>query len=1381
MMRRGLWQQKQKQPTACLLCRFTYGFGPYTRPAPRPSSSPDGTVSSNPTSIRPYSGLAARGRNGGLGSLGDPRRPAGPAPAVGSGNGSLFQRFFSDNGLPSWAIPPATPTGTNNALPSWASQEVQPVASGDGLLPHERAARERALTRKPPPLPPSPEPAKPPPSNNGRLPGERDPKKPTIPGRQPQKPPSNKLPFLPFGASSPISKTSPLPFREPRKPVPASTSRSQPPRANKSQATSATKTRPSSSANAVPRPEVKKAALPEVKKVAQPEVRKVSQPEVRLSQPAVKSEPTPATRVEAVPAAEPVVTPKTTAKAVPPTKVEAGPASESNTSSSKQAETAPSSEAEDTPTDSTGAASPKATKPTPAPKPKPPAAPTAPSWAPGAPSWASETPSWAATTPSWAAAAPSWASPVPSSSPVTPASTAAPDTDAPPTKADPLAGLLPHERAARERALANKAPPPPPPLAPAATQPDPLAGLLPHERAAREKALARKQPPAPAPAPAPVPRVRLCPTPSPQEVSNRTTTLLVNMYHYRAVVGGHLGTDKMPSWATLTPPPAPAAPTPSPQTTKQSSLESGKDQWAILEKQLDQQERAARQAARAAKSNNVASWDLPARGNEGTRGLEEEELGQKSVQKVKSSADAWYDTNRITRREERAIERGDQSIQYDRPVRDDRSGRDDRSVRDDRYGRDDRRGRDDRSGRDEGVDRRKRKTPSYKGRKREVDDDWEEDPNQRRRRKAERARMMEIQEEPQATPIFLPEYISVANLAAALGQKVDIFVYQLEQFGFEDVGKDNILTGETAAMVALEYGFDPTVDSGEEEDLKPRPPPEDPSSLPLRPPVVTIMGHVDHGKTTLLDYLRKSSIVSQEHGGITQHIGAFSVSLSSGKPITFLDTPGHAAFLSMRQRGATVTDMVILVVAADDSVMPQTLEALKHARAAKVPIIVAVNKVDKPEANVDRVKSDLANQGVEIEDFGGDVQVVPVSGKTGQGMDDLEENILLLSEMLDIRAEPDGMAEGWVLESTIKPIGRVATVLVKRGTLRPGDFIVAGRVHAKIRSLRNEAGVEVDEALPGTAVEVLGWKEPPDAGDQVLQAPDEGKAKNAVRYRQEQKERGEIIGQMAQIEQDRQKREEQRAREKAAEEAAGTSRRRRHNSYTPAGLDENPEAAAEAGGEESPAEQLKQVPFIVKGDVHGSVEAVSLALMEQGNNEIRAKVLISAPGQIVESDVELAAVAGADIINFNNTIPVNIKRLAHEANVKIMDHNIIYHLVEEVRAKLTDELPALVIKKVVGEAEVLQVFQINLRGRTYKNIAGCKIGNGVVKKGSKARVIRGGENVYEGVIDTLKHVKKDVDEMKKGSECGMSFAEWDQLQAGDLIQVIEEYTEKRKL
>lgn len=601
-----------------------------------------------------------------------------------------------------------------------------------------------------------------------------------------------------------------------------------------------------------------------------------------------------------------------------------------------------------------------------------------------------------------------------------------------------------------------------------------------------------------------------------------------------------------------------------------------------------------------------------------------------------------------------------------------------------------------------------------------VHEDFDEESfEEKRRRRAERKAAKErnkqqAAEEAGPQTMLLPELISVANLGSALGIKTKDFINQMGELGFENITKDNMLTGETAALIAQEYGFEAQVDMGEDEDLKPRPPPEDPSSLPLRPPVVTIMGHVDHGKTTLLDYLRKSSIVEQEHGGITQHIGAFSVNLSSGNPITFLDTPGHAAFLSMRQRGANVTDMVILVVAADDSVKPQTIEALKHARAAKVPMIVAINKVDKESANIDRVKSDLVSHGVEIEEYGGDVQVVCVSGKTGQGMKDLEENILLLAEMLDIRSETDGMAEGWVLESTIKPIGRVATVLVKRGTLRSGDAIVAGSVAARIRTLRNEAGQEIDEAGPGTAVEVLGWKDPPGAGDQVLQAPSEDKAKRAAHYRQELKERHEAVA--LQTKQDQDKRDKATAEEEERER----------------------QEAIEEGGDAAVTEAKEPgttiVNFIIKGDVHGSVEACLASVLAIGNNEVRPRVLLSGPGQITEWEVEHAAVSGSRIINFNNAIPGHIRRQAEDAGVKILDHNIIYHMAEDVRDTLSGYLAPTIVTKVLGEIEVLQIFQINTHGRVYKPIAGCKVRNGQVLRKAKVRVMRNNEEIFKGMF-----------------------------------------------
>ncbi|KAF3344621.1 Deoxyribonuclease Tat-D [Verticillium dahliae VDG2] len=557
-----------------------------------------------------------------------------------------------------------------------------------------------------------------------------------------------------------------------------------------------------------------------------------------------------------------------------------------------------------------------------------------------------------------------------------------------------------------------------------------------------------------------------------------------------------------------------------------------------------------------------------------------------------------------------------------------------------------------------GRDDKKAKRSGGRNRSRfeEEEDDWDDEAAQRDRERRERKAEKKMQRQLEAAEaleaagppkITLPEFINLTNLAYGLKLKPDFLLASLEEMGFENMTLDSIFTGDTAALVAQEFGFEPTVDMGGDRELRPRPEPEDPSSLPPRPPVVTIMGHVDHGKTTLLDYLRKSSVAAQEHGGITQHIGAFVVNMSSGKHITFLDTPGHAAFLTMRQRGAHVTDIVVLVVAADDSVKPQTLEAIKHARAAKVPMIVAINKVDKEDARVDQVKSDLARHGVEIEDFGGDVQVVCVSGKTGQGMDDLEENIATLSEILDVRAEADGLCEGWVLEAS--------------------------------------------------------------------------------------------------------------AAEEATDQHSGES-----------------EGDAAAGG-------TKTVTFTVRGDVVGSVEAVCATIQELGNHEVKPRILRSAVGQVSESDVEHAATSGSVIVNFNAPVAPHIKRLADAAGVRLIAHSVIYHLADEVRQTLSDQLADVVSTKVVGEAEVLQIFPINTKGRAFRNIAGCKIRNGLVSRTAMVRVLRRGETVFEGKIDALKHGKKDVTEMRKGTECGISFEGYQDFQVGDQVQTYEEVREKRTL
>ncbi|KAL8808400.1 MAG: hypothetical protein Q9200_004302 [Gallowayella weberi] len=617
-------------------------------------------------------------------------------------------------------------------------------------------------------------------------------------------------------------------------------------------------------------------------------------------------------------------------------------------------------------------------------------------------------------------------------------------------------------------------------------------------------------------------------------------------------------------------------------------------------------------------------------------------------------------------------------------------------------------------------------------------------------------------------PIFLPEYISVGNLARVLRVRVEDFSEKLQSLGFEETNHDHVLDSEVAGLIAAEFNFESIVDTvSESQDLQARPPAEDKSLLPSRPPIVTIMGHVDHGKTTLLDYLRKSSVAASEHGGITQHIGAFSVPMTGGRQITFLDTPGHAAFLSMRQRGANVTDIVILVVAADDSVKPQTVEAIKHAQAAKVPMIVAINKIDKEDKNIDRVKQDLARYNVEIEDFGGDTQTVCVSGKTGQGIDELEDAVVALADLLDMRAETGGQAEGWVIEATTKKAGRVATVLVKRGTMRRGDIIVAGSTWAKVRTLKNETGAQVTHAGPGIPVEVGGWKDQPIAGDEVLQAESEQQAKSAVAFRVAEAEKVQMATDMSAVNETR--RLEQEKRE--AVELDSTTDTTSPTRVAP----ETPSSAAPA------QDATITLPLLLKADVSGSIEACLNAITALGTPTIFPQILRSAVGPISESDISLAASSGAQIVNFNQTTTGEMVRLAERENVRLVEENVIYRLMDLVRGALEMLLPPKIEVKVLGEAEVAKGFQIGIGGRKKMWIAGCRIRNGVVGRNGKVRVFRGGEMVFEGQLSSLKNLKKDITEAHKGMECGMSFADWGDFKEGDQVQSIEEKEVKQHL
>ena len=564
------------------------------------------------------------------------------------------------------------------------------------------------------------------------------------------------------------------------------------------------------------------------------------------------------------------------------------------------------------------------------------------------------------------------------------------------------------------------------------------------------------------------------------------------------------------------------------------------------------------------------------------------------------------------------------------------------------------------------------------------------------------------------TPIYLPDFITVNNLATALDINIGKFTDVMRSLGFEDTNNDLVLDAETAGLIAAEFNFEAIVDTQEsEQDLKAVEEANEKSDLPARPPVVTIMGHVDHGKTTILDYLRKSSVAASEHGGITQHIGAFSVSMPSGRLITFLDTPGHKAFLDMRQRGANVTDIVILVVAADDSVKPQTVEAIKHAKGAGVQMIVAINKIDKEDADLDRVKGDLARNGVIIEEFGGDIQVVNVSGKTGEGMELLEEATIALADTLELRAPTNGTVEGWILEATTTKAGRVATILVRRGTLTSGQTIVAGSTWTKVRTLRNEAGVEISSAGPGTPVEVDGWRDQPAAGDEVLQANDESHARDVIDHRVEVSERKQMSEDVSAINEARRLEQEKREREDA-------DARRYHGTLAP-------DEVANPNGP-------KEIPLLIKADVSGSAEAVMTSLPSLGNSEVRPLLLRSGVGPVAESDVEHAATAKGHIVAFNTSTEGAVRRLAEQKGVSIIEQTIIYKLMEEINGKLSEYLKPVVTTKVLGEAEVAQLFEITIKGRKTNSVAGCKIRNGIVNRNSKVRVLREGETVYDGMF-----------------------------------------------
>ncbi len=587
-----------------------------------------------------------------------------------------------------------------------------------------------------------------------------------------------------------------------------------------------------------------------------------------------------------------------------------------------------------------------------------------------------------------------------------------------------------------------------------------------------------------------------------------------------------------------------------------------------------------------------------------------------------------------------------------------------------------------------------------------------------------------------AREVVIPDVITVQELAVRMATRGLEVVKFLARQGLM-LKVSDVIDSDTAELVAAEFGH--TVRRVSESDVEAgflATEDEDDEGRVERPPVVTVMGHVDHGKTSLLDALRSTDVAAKEHGGITQHIGAYQVRLEDGQRVTFLDTPGHAAFSAMRARGANVTDIVVLVVAADDGVMPQTVEAIQHAKAASAPMIVAINKIDKPDADPNRVINELLQHEIVVESLGGDTQAVQVSAVEKLGLDDLLEAILLQAQVLDLKANPDRTAEGVVIEAKVdRGRGAVSTVLVKRGTLRRGDIVVAGASSGRVRALLNERGEPVAEAGPSEPVEILGLDAAPDPGEAFAVVESEARARELTDYRVRVK----------------------RERSLAPVGAGGTL------ADMMAKLADN---------------KVSELPLLVKADVQGSAEAIVGAIDKIGTDEVRARIILSGAGGINESDVMLAKGAGAPILGFNVRASKQARELAEHEGVEIRYYAVIYDLIDDIRGVLSGMLAPSQRETFLGNAEVLQVFDISKVGK----IAGCRVTEGVVRRGARVRIVRQDVVVLElGTLQTLKRFKDDVNEVQVGQECGMAFQGFQDIKAADLIECFTVEEVKRTL
>ena len=583
--------------------------------------------------------------------------------------------------------------------------------------------------------------------------------------------------------------------------------------------------------------------------------------------------------------------------------------------------------------------------------------------------------------------------------------------------------------------------------------------------------------------------------------------------------------------------------------------------------------------------------------------------------------------------------------------------------------------------------------------------------------------------------VVIPEVITVQELANRMAERGADVIKTLMKMGVMATINQTI-DADTAELVVGEFGHrlkrvaesDVEIGLAGDEDK--------PDTLLPRPPVVTVMGHVDHGKTSLLDALRETDVASREAGGITQHIGAYQVQLQSGDRITFIDTPGHAAFTEMRARGANTTDLVVLVVAADDAVMPQTIEAIRHAKAAEVPIIVAINKCDLPDANPQKVRDGLLQHEIVVEDVGGDVLAVEVSAKTKDGLDKLEEAILLQAELLELKANPNRAGEGVVVEAKLeRGRGSVATVLVQRGTVNVGDIFVTGSEWGRVRALINDRGEQVEEAGPSLPIEVLGLNGTPLAGDDFVVVETEARAREIAEFRS------------------RKKRE-------AAQVASGR------------GSLEQMFTQIQAG-------EVKELPVVIKGDVQGSVEAIAsnLEKLAGDNEEVKVRVLHSAVGGINESDITLAAATGAMIIGFNVRANPQAREMARRDGLEIRYYSVIYDVIDDVKGALTGMLAPSLRERFIGNAEIREVFSITKVGK----VAGCMVTEGIVKRGAGVRLLRDNVVIHEGRLKTLKRFKDEVKEVRESYECGMAFENYDDIKIGDFIEAFETEEVAREL